>query len=239
MRLNVCLLRERQGRAPARLESVAGGLSVCRHWVDLRTFCQPLTLRYSALRRRAQRDNRPRPALKRRHRTVPPARAVSCVAQALLVSSSPVARREVTCSKRRCLRRWRQRLCSRGCSFMPLGHGRPVPCSLAREELIRDGRRHRLSVCVLVLRKDTLYHYSVLNSTMAFSRRPCTTQLPLGPGHPPISISIGGCSPPHICKQQGRGPPAWPKVAEGTSVWWDHVGRVGVARRRSSDSRES
>ena len=116
-----------------------------RHWVYLRTFCQPLTLRYSALRRRAQRDNRPRPALERRHRTVPPARAISCVAQALLVSSSLVACREVTCSKRRCLRRWRQRLCSRGCSFMPLGHGRPVPCSLAREELIRDGRRHRLT----------------------------------------------------------------------------------------------
>ena len=27
-------------------------------------------------------------------------------------------------------------------------------------------------MCVLVLRKDTLYHYSALNSTMAFSRRP-------------------------------------------------------------------
>ena len=97
----------------------------------------------------------------------------------------------------------------------------------------------RVCVCVLVLRKDTLYHYSALNSTMAFSRRPCTTQLPLGPGHPPISESMGGCFPPHICKQQRRGPPAWPKVAEGTSVWHAHVGRVGVARRRSSDSRES
>ena len=91
-----------------------------------------------------------------------------------------------------------------------------------------------------ILRKDTLHHYSVLNSTMAFSRRPCTTRkFPWARGILPSRYPWADVPPPISGKQQRRGPPTWPKVAEGTSVWQDHVGRVGVARRRSSDSRES
>ena len=46
----------------------------------------------NGLRRWRSLDNRPRPALERRRRTMRPARIECCVAQALLVSSSPVAR---------------------------------------------------------------------------------------------------------------------------------------------------